>query len=71
MVHLKPLTKESSHSWQLILLSLNKFLVLSPNILLTMQRWSAILKGFGVLSKAVMCTDGIVAQHQSRINFAS
>ncbi len=60
MAHLAPLSKESTPELADDFAIFEQILGFVPNSLLTMQRKPAIVKGFGVLTKAVMAADGEV-----------
>ncbi|GLS26632.1 carboxymuconolactone decarboxylase family protein [Marinibactrum halimedae] len=60
MAHLSPLSKDLNPDLAEDFAIFEKILGFVPNSLLTMQRRPAIVKGFGVLTKAVMAPDGEV-----------
>ncbi|MFT4937255.1 MAG: alkylhydroperoxidase family enzyme [Paraglaciecola sp.] len=60
MAHLAPLAKESSPELAEEFARFEKILGFIPNSLLTMQRKPAMVKGFGLLTQAVMSDDGEV-----------
>lgn len=60
MAHLLPLSKDTSPELVDDFAIFERILGFVPNSLLTMQRKPAIVKGFGVLTKAVMSPDGEV-----------
>ena len=60
MAHLSPLPKETTPELADDFAIFEQILGFVPNSLLTMQRRPAIVKGFGVLTKAVMSPDGEV-----------
>jgi alkylhydroperoxidase family enzyme len=60
MAHLAPLSKDFTPELAEEFAIFEKILGFVPNSLLTMQRRPEIVKGFGVLTKAVMSGDGIV-----------
>jgi alkylhydroperoxidase family enzyme len=73
MAHLAPLSKESTPELADDFAIFEQILGFVPNSLLTMQRKPAIVKGFGVLTKAVMAADGEVGLGFKRLlaHFAS
>lgn len=60
MAHLTPLPKETTPELAEDFAIFEQILGFVPNSLLTMQRKPAMVKGFGVLTKAVMSPDGDV-----------
>lgn len=60
MAHLDPLSKETTPELADDFAIFEQILGFVPNSLLTMQRKPEIVKGFGVLTKAVMSADGEV-----------
>jgi alkylhydroperoxidase family enzyme len=60
MAHLAPLSKETTPELEDDFAIFEQILGFVPNSLLTMQRKPAMVKGFGVLTKAVMAADGEV-----------
>ena len=60
MAHVKPLPKETTPELAADFEIFEQILGFVPNSLLTMQRRPEIVKGFGVLTKAVMSADGVV-----------
>lgn len=73
MAHLAPLPKETTPELAEDFAIFEQILGFVPNSLLTMQRRPEIVKGFGVLTKAVMSPDGEVDLGFKRIlaHFAS
>ncbi|AWL10875.1 hypothetical protein HMF8227_00369 [Saliniradius amylolyticus] len=73
MAHLTPLPKDTSPQLADDFAIFERILGFVPNSLLTMQRKPNIVKGFGVLTKAVMAEDGEVAPGFKRLlaHFAS
>jgi alkylhydroperoxidase family enzyme len=60
MAHLAPLSKETTPELADDFAIFEQILGFVPNSLLTMQRKPEMVKGFGVLTKAVMAADGEV-----------
>lgn len=60
MAHVKPLPKETTPELAADFEIFEQILGFVPNSLLTMQRRPEIVKGFGVLTKAVMSDTGVV-----------
>ncbi len=60
MAHMEPLPKETSPELAADFQIFEEILGFVPNSLLTMQRRPAMVKGFGVLTKAVMDPNGSV-----------
>lgn len=60
MAHLSPLPKETTPELADDFAIFEQILGFVPNSLLTMQRRPEMVKGFGVLTKAVMSPDGVV-----------
>lgn len=60
MAHLAPLSKDATPELADDFAIFERILGFVPNSLLTMQRRPEIVKGFGVLTKAVMSADGEV-----------
>lgn len=60
MAHVPPLPKETTPELANDFAIFEQILGFVPNSLLTMQRRPEIVKGFGVLTKAVMSADGVV-----------
>lgn len=60
MAHMTPLPAETTPELAEDFAIFEQILGFVPNSLLTMQRRPAIVKGFGVLTKAVMAEDGVV-----------
>lgn len=73
MAHLEPLPPETTPELSSDFAIFEKILGFIPNSLLTMQRKPEIVKGFGVLTKAVMADDGDVDPGFKRVlaHFAS
>ncbi|MBE1300591.1 MAG: carboxymuconolactone decarboxylase family protein [Alteromonadaceae bacterium] len=73
MAHLAPLPPETTPELSADFAIFEKILGFIPNSLLTMQRKPEIVKGFGVLTKAVMADDGDVDPGFKRVlaHFAS
>ncbi|XOV80257.1 MAG: carboxymuconolactone decarboxylase family protein [Aestuariibacter sp.] len=73
MAHLEPLPAETTPELQDDFAIFEKILGFVPNSLLTMQRKPEIVRGFGVLTKAVMAEDGEVDPGFKRLlaHFAS
>jgi alkylhydroperoxidase family enzyme len=73
MAHLAPLPQETTPELAEDFAIFEQILGFVPNSLLTMQRRPEIVKGFGVLTKAVMSPDGEVGLGFKRIlaHFAS
>lgn len=73
MAHLEPLPAETTPELKDDFAIFEKILGFVPNSLLTMQRKPEIVRGFGVLTKAVMAEDGEVDPGFKRVlaHFAS
>lgn len=73
MAHLEPLPPETTPDLKDDFAIFEKILGFVPNSLLTMQRKPEIVRGFGVLTKAVMAEDGEVDPGFKRVlaHFAS